>query len=84
MEEDDPQEKVDKHGRTIRPYAVFACLMRPSTNTSLLVKIPDHVNRDNLVEWVGDEFDWGFIPMEVSLRPAHFLETWEGSEHESN
>jgi hypothetical protein len=59
-----------------KEYALFVCMMRPRTSTSLLIKIPAHVGPDDLVEWAGDEFDWGFIPMEVKLRPENFLDTY--------
>ena len=53
--------------------AVFAGCVRPTTGSSLTVKLPPFVGPHDVVEYIGDRFDWGFIPLTVAVLPEDYL-----------
>ena len=44
-------------------FIVFCTCVRPSTNTSLTIPLPPEVTAETMVDYIGNEFDWQFIPM---------------------
>lgn len=57
--------------------AFFAGTFRPSTGSSLVVQIPDHIwleadmKQDTtcIAEWIGNELNWSFIPVKYWSAP---------------
>ena len=43
----------------------FARCIRPSTESVINFPLPPDVTPDTLVDYVGNEFQWQFIPIEV-------------------
>jgi len=41
-----------------------------STNTTLTIPLPPEVTADTMVDYIGNEFDWQFMPMSVQVVPA--------------
>ena len=58
----------------------YARCVRPSTKSQLIVEVPEHVagNDRDIVQWIGEEFDWQWIP--ISYNPSTTLWPEEPSE----
>ena len=41
-------------------------------NSKLTIEIPEEVgvDPDDVVQWVGEEFNWMFMPLELWVKPA--------------
>jgi hypothetical protein len=52
-------------------FIVFCTCIRSTTNTSLTIPLPPEVTADTMVDYIGNEFDWQFIPMGVQVIPAN-------------
>ena len=46
----------------------YAKCVRPTTKSQLIVEIPEHIygNDRDVVQWIGEEFDWQWIPISWS------------------
>lgn len=46
---------------------VYCKAVRPSTGSELSVEIPENIvregNADEAIDWIGEEFNWRFIPL---------------------
>jgi hypothetical protein len=51
-------------------FIIFCTCVRPSTNTTLTIPLPPEVTADTMVDYIGNEFDWQFMPMSVQVVPA--------------
>ena len=51
---------------------VICKTFRPSTKSKLTIEIPKDVgvDPDDVVQWVGEEFNWMFMPLELWVKPA--------------
>jgi len=52
------------------PFATVICkAIRPTTNSTITVPIPVNIGTDpfDCNQWIGEEFDWQFIPMEYEF-----------------
>ena len=49
---------------------VLCKAMRPTTNSIIRIMIPQHIGTDPYActQWIGEEFDWQFVPMKYELR----------------
>jgi len=52
-------------------FIIFCTCVRSTTNTSLTIPLPPEVTADTMVDYIGNEFDWQFIPMGVQVVPAN-------------
>jgi len=45
--------------------------IRTTTNSIITIEIPSHVGLDpfDCTQWIGEEFNWQFIPMEFKIVP---------------
>ena len=50
-------------------FIVFCRCVRPSTNTEMTIPLPPEVTPETVVDYIGNEFDWHFIPMGVQVVP---------------
>ena len=43
--------------------------LRPTTNSTMTIMIPYNIGTDpyDCAQWVGEEFDWQFIPMSYKI-----------------
>ena len=50
---------------------VICQAVRPTTNSKITVMVPQHVgtNPCDCAQWIGEEFDWQFIPMSFEIKP---------------
>lgn len=50
----------------------FAKCVRPTTKSKMKVEIPDSVGIDptDIIQWVGEEFDWQWIPLTFHFKPS--------------
>ena len=44
--------------------------LRPTTNSTITIMVPQHVGTDpyDCTQWIGEEFDWQFIPMNYEIK----------------
>tara|TARA_B100001013_G_scaffold229143_1_gene140553 strand:- start:465 stop:653 length:189 start_codon:yes stop_codon:yes gene_type:complete len=51
--------------------SVLCHAVRLTTNSKITIEIPPHVGADPYacVQWIGEEFDWAFIPMHIEIKP---------------
>jgi hypothetical protein len=50
------------------PFIVLCRAIRPTTQTYITVKVPEdceNVNQAN--QWIGEQFDWQFIPVQYDV-----------------
>lgn len=50
-------------------FIIFCRCIRPSTNTEMTIPLPPEVTPETVVDYIGNEFDWQFIPMGVQVVP---------------
>jgi len=50
---------------------VICQAIRPTTNSTMTIMIPYNIGTDpyDCAQWVGEEFDWQFIPMSFEISP---------------
>ena len=50
-------------------FVVFCNCVRPQTGTEMTIPLPPEVTADTMVDYIGNEFNWQFIPMNVHAVP---------------
>ena len=45
--------------------------IRPTTDSIITIIVPQRIGTDpyDCAQWVGEEFDWQFIPMSFEIKP---------------
>ena len=48
---------------------VICQAIRPTTNSTITIMVPKHIGTDpyDCAQWVGEEFDWAFIPSRFEI-----------------
>ena len=54
-------------------FIIFCTCVRSTTNTTLTIPLPPEVTAETMVDYIGNEFNWQFIPMGVSIVPIDQL-----------
>ena len=54
-------------------FVAFCTCVRNTTNTSLTIQLPPEVTPETVVDYIGNEFNWQFIPMSVKVVAAYML-----------
>ena len=51
---------------------VICKAFRPTTKSKLMIEIPEDVgvDPDDVVQWVGEEFNYMFMPLELYVKPT--------------
>ena len=55
---------------TDEQFVAFCTCVRNTTNTSLTIQLPPEVTPETVVDYIGNEFNWQFIPMSVQVVAA--------------
>jgi len=50
-------------------FIIFCTCVRSTTNTTLTIPLPPEVTAETMVDYIGNAFDWQFIPMGVQVVP---------------
>jgi len=50
---------------------VICQAIRPTTDSTITIIVPQRIGTDphDCAQWVGEEFDWQFIPMSFKIEP---------------
>ena len=51
------------------PFVVFCRCVRNTTGTELTFPLPPGITPETVVDYIGNEFDWKFIPMDLQVVP---------------
>ena len=54
-------------------FIIFCTCVRSTTTTTLTIPLPPEVTAETMVDYIGNEFNWQFIPMGVSIVPIDQL-----------
>ncbi|WP_348701072.1 hypothetical protein [uncultured Limnobacter sp.] len=54
-------------------FIIFCHCVRPTTGTEMTIPLPPEVTPETVVDYIGNEFDWMFIPMGVQVVPVDDL-----------
>jgi hypothetical protein len=61
-------------------FVVFCTCVRNTTNTRLTIPLPPEVTPEKVIDYIGNEFNWQFIPTGVECVPFdqcnHADEPW--------
>ena len=59
-------------------FVIYCQCVRPTTSTTMTIPLPQHVTPENVVDYIGNEFNWQFIPMGVQVVPLDELrDEWQ-------
>ncbi len=50
-------------------FVVFCSCIRPSTGTNMTIPLPPEITPETMVDYIGNEFNWQFIPLGVRVVP---------------
>jgi len=50
-------------------FVILCTCVRNTTNTRLTILLPPEVTPETVVDYIGSEFNWQFIPMGVECVP---------------
>jgi len=56
--------------KTDEQFVIFCNCIRPSTGTKMTIRLPAEITADTMVDYIGNEFDWQFIPLGVQAVPV--------------
>ena len=54
-------------------FVMLCNCMRPSTGTEMTIPLPPGITPETIVDYIGNEFDWQFIPMAMRIVPKDQL-----------
>jgi len=52
-------------------FIIFCTCVRSKTNSTLTIPLPPEVTADAMVDYIGKEFNWQFMPMGVQIVPVN-------------
>ena len=50
-------------------FIIFCSCWRATTGTKMTIPLPPEVTPETVVDYIGNEFNWQFIPMNVQVVP---------------
>jgi hypothetical protein len=54
-------------------FIIFCNCLRTTTGTKMTIPLPPEVTPETVVDYIGNEFDWQFIPLGVQVVPIDQL-----------
>ena len=57
-------------------FVVFCNCVRPQTGTKMTIPLPPEVTAEMIVDYIGNEFNWQFIPLGFQVVPREAVENY--------